>query len=80
MNDPTIVYWSWQICAVKGTCSGPWKPGSRCRLSKARGLLRKPKGGSGIRNGEDLGRGRSVYEQPGTKVDRISSCQRRVSK
>jgi hypothetical protein len=30
--------------------------------------------------GEDLGRGRSVHEQPGTKVDRIASCQRRVSK
>jgi hypothetical protein len=30
--------------------------------------------------GEDLGRGRSVYEQPGTKVDRIASRQRRVSK
>jgi hypothetical protein len=22
-----------------------WKPGSRCRLSKVRGLMRKPKGG-----------------------------------
>jgi hypothetical protein len=40
----------------------------------------------GVRNldwggtGEDLGRGRSVYEQPGTKVDRVASRQRRVSK
>ncbi len=25
--------------------SGPWKPGLQCRLSKARGLLGKPKGG-----------------------------------
>jgi hypothetical protein len=28
-------------------CSGPWKSGSRCRLSKAWGLLGKPKGGAG---------------------------------
>ncbi len=25
-------------------------------------------------------KGRSVYEQPGTKVDRVASCQRRDSK
>jgi hypothetical protein len=30
------------------SCSGPWKPGSRCHLRKARGLLGKPKGG--VRN------------------------------
>ncbi len=35
-------------------CSGPWKPGSRCRLSKARGLLGKPKGGEG----QEFGMGR----------------------
>ncbi len=29
-------------------CTRPWKLGSRCRLSKAQGLLGKPKGGSGI--------------------------------
>jgi hypothetical protein len=39
----------------------------------------KPRG-SGIWNGEGMGRGRSVYEQPGTKVDGIASRQRRVSK
>jgi hypothetical protein len=27
-----------------------------------------------------MGRGRSVYEQPGAKVDGIASCQRRDSK
>ncbi len=31
-------------------------------------------------DGEGLRKGRSVHEQPGTKVDRIASCQRRVSK
>jgi hypothetical protein len=31
-------------------------------------------------DGEGLRKGRSVYEQPGTKLDRIVSCQRRVSK
>ncbi len=37
-------------------------------------------GGSGIWKGEGMGWGRSVYEQPGTKVDGIASRQRRVSK
>jgi hypothetical protein len=36
--------------------------------------------GPGIWNGEGLRKGRSVYEQLGTKVDRIASRQRRVSK
>jgi hypothetical protein len=36
-------------------CSGPWKPGSWCRLSKAHGLLGKPRK-PGIWNGEGLGR------------------------
>ncbi len=31
-------------------------------------------------NGEGMGRGRSVYEQPGAKVDGIASRQRRDSK
>jgi hypothetical protein len=31
--------------------------------------------GSGFWNGEGMGMGRSVYEQPGTKVDRILSRQ-----
>jgi hypothetical protein len=31
-------------------------------------------------NGEGMGRGRSVYEQPGAKVDGIASRQKRVSK
>ncbi len=34
-------------------CSGPWEPGSRCRLSKARGLLGKPKGGRKFGLGRD---------------------------
>jgi hypothetical protein len=40
----------------------------------------------GVRNlewgedGEGLRKGRSVYEQPGTKVERVASRQRRVSK
>ncbi len=36
--------------------------------------------GSGIWNGDGMGRGRSVYEQPGAKVDRIASRLRRDSK
>ncbi len=48
------------------------------------GLLGKPKGGVGNLeqggNGEGMRKGRSVYEQPGTKVDRVSLRQRRVSK
>jgi hypothetical protein len=31
-------------------------------------------------DGGGMRKGRSVYEQPGTKVDRVASCQRRVSK
>jgi hypothetical protein len=31
-------------------------------------------------NGEGMGRGRSVYEQPGAKVDGIASRQRKDSK
>ncbi len=49
-------------------------------LVKAHNLFGKTLGGSGIWNGEGMGRGRSVYEQPGTKVDGIASRQRRVSK
>jgi hypothetical protein len=49
-----------------------------------RGLVVETQGGVGNLGrggtGEDLGRGRSVYEQPGTKVDRVASRQRRVSK
>jgi hypothetical protein len=41
--------------------------------------LGKPRG-SQIWNGVGRGKGRSVYQQPGTKVDRIASRQRRVSK
>jgi hypothetical protein len=43
---------------------------------KPRGVRNLEWGG----NGEGMRRGRSVYEQPGTKVDRIVSRQRRVSK
>ncbi len=39
----------------------------------------KPQG-SGLWNGEGMGKGRSVSEQPGAKVDGIASRQRRVSK
>ncbi len=31
-------------------------------------------------DGEGMRNGRSVYEQPGTKLDRIASRQRKVSK
>ncbi len=41
--------------------------------------LGKP-GGSGNWNGEGMGRGRSVYKQPWTKVDRIAPHKRRDSK
>jgi hypothetical protein len=37
--------------------------------------LGKP-GGIGIWNGEGMGRGRSVYEQPGTRVDEDCTTQR----
>ncbi len=33
-------------------------------------------GGSGNWNGEGMGRGRSVYEQPGTRVDEDRTSQR----
>ncbi len=36
--------------------------------------------GMGGGDGEGMRKGRSVYEQPGTKVDRVASHQRRVSK
>jgi hypothetical protein len=55
---------------VQPTCSGPWKPGSRCRLSKARGLLGKPKGGSGNpRGGREFGTGR---EWGGVEKEEVS--------
>ncbi len=45
-------------------------------LGKPRGVGKLEWGG----NGEGTGRGRSVYEQPGAKVDRIAPCKRRDSK
>ncbi len=54
------------------------KPVLQCPLSKAHILLGKPQG-VGILgwggNGEGMEMGRSVYEQPGTKVDGILSQQ-----
>ncbi len=61
-------------------------PGSRDRdfVLVSAGLLGTPKGGIGNLeqggDGEGMRKGRSVYEQPGTKVDRVTSRQRRVSK
>jgi hypothetical protein len=43
----------------------------------------KPRGVGNLewgRNGEGMEKGRSVHKQPGAKVDRIASRQRRVSK
>jgi hypothetical protein len=37
-------------------CSGPWKPGSGCCLSKGAQLAWENPGGSGIWNGEGTGR------------------------
>jgi hypothetical protein len=61
-------------------------PGSRDRdvVLASAGLLGKTKRGVGNLeqggNGERMRKGRSVYEQPGTKVNRVASRQRRVSK
>jgi hypothetical protein len=61
-------------------------PGSQDRdvVLASAGLLGKPERGVGNLeqggNGEGMRKGRSVYEQPGTKVDRVASHQRRVSK
>ncbi len=60
--------------------------GSRDRdvvLVRRKACWGNPKGGREFGMGgtrEDLRRVRSVYEQPGTKVDRVASRQRRVSK
>ncbi len=59
-------------------CSGPYKPDSRCRLSKAHISPGKPQGVGILEWGGDeegMEMGRSVYEQPGTKVDGILSHQ-----
>jgi hypothetical protein len=56
------------------TCSGPCKPDSQCRLSKAHISPGKPQGVGILEwggNGEGMGMGRSVYEQPGTKVTKV---------
>ncbi len=45
-------------------------------LGKPRGVGKLEWGG----NGERVGRGRSVYEQPGAKVDEIAPHKRRDSK
>jgi hypothetical protein len=45
-------------------------------LGKPRGVGKLERG----KNGEGMGRERSVYEQPGAKVDRIAPRQRRDSK
>ncbi len=60
-------------------------PGSRDRdiVLVSAGLLGKPKEVENLESGGDgegMRKGRSVYEQPGTKVDRVGSRQRRVSK
>jgi hypothetical protein len=56
------------------------KPESQCHLSEAHSWP----GALGIWNrevmGEGMRKGRSFYEQPGAKVDRVTSRQRRVSK
>jgi hypothetical protein len=60
--------------------------GSRDRdvvLARRTISLGKPQGVENLEwegKGEGMRRGRSVYEQPGTKVDGIASRQRRVSK
>ncbi len=45
-------------------------------LGKPRGVGKLEWGG----NGEGMGRGRTVYEQPGTRVDGIAPHKRRDSK
>jgi hypothetical protein len=61
-------------------------PGSRDRdvvLVKRGACWGNPRGVGKLSwggTGEDLGRGRSVYGQPGTKVDRVASHQKRDSK
>ncbi len=45
-------------------------------MGKPRGVRKLEWGG----NGEGVGRGRSVYEQPGTRVDGIAPHKRRDSK
>jgi hypothetical protein len=60
------------------TCSGSCKPDSRCCLSKVHIWLWKPQGVGILEwggNGEGMEMGRTVYEQPGTKVDGILSQQ-----
>jgi hypothetical protein len=52
-------------------------------LVRRRAWWGNPNGGGNLEGGgmgRGLRKGRSVYEQPGTKVDRIASRQRRVSK
>jgi hypothetical protein len=54
------------------------KPVLRCRLSKGALSSGKPQGVGILEwggNGEGMEMGRSVYEQPGTKVDGILSQQ-----
>ncbi len=54
------------------------KPVLRCRLSKGTFSSGKPQGVGILErggNGEGMETGRSVYEQPGTKVDGILSQQ-----
>jgi hypothetical protein len=58
------------------TVPDPVKPESRCRLSRAHNWPGVP----GIWDGEEWGRGRSVHEQPGAKVDEIAPRKRRDSK
>jgi hypothetical protein len=48
----------------------------KIHLGKPRGVGNLEWGG----NGERLRKGRSVYEQPGAKVDGIAPCKRRDSK
>jgi hypothetical protein len=66
------------FCYSIYTCSGSCKPDLRCRLSKAHINSGKPQGVGILEwggNGEGMEMGRSVYEQPGTKVDGILSQQ-----
>ncbi len=63
------------------------KSGSWCGLSKAHNWYGETPGGREIGmgrewggNGEGMGRGRSVYEQPGAKLDGIAPHKRRDSK
>jgi hypothetical protein len=75
-----LCHLSFHICVRKYLFRTMWSRDRDVVLVRRAKLIWGNPGGSGNWNGEGRGRERSVYEQPGAKVDGITPHKRRDSK